>query len=156
MRLFDCRAGIFLCGLLVFLCSLSHAGDASTAVSWEALCAVSVCRATGHDGASAVGFSPDGQRLVVAAALQDKSGLYLVERDGKSRFWTEGHSTAWLADGNGIVFVRDEGRPQRQTRMRKPVFQADPETSQLRYLSTCHTPRCERIASISCRFGNAT
>ena len=111
MRLFDCRAGIFLCGLLVFLCSLSHAGDASTAVSWEALCAVSVCRATGHDGASAVGFSPDGQRLVVAAASavgSDKSGLYLVERDGKARFWTEGHSAAWLASGNGIVFVRDD------------------------------------------------
>jgi len=156
MRLIDFPSAALYAGLLAFCCSPSQAEEAPAAVSWEALCAVSVCRATGHDGASAVDFSPDGRHLVVAAASQDKSGLYLVERDGKSRFWTEGHSTAWLADGNGIVFVRDEGRPQRQTRMRKPVFQADPETSQLRYLSTCHTPRCERIASISCRFGNAT
>ena len=108
MRLSEVRSSILFAGLFVFLCSPSHADDAPPAVSWKELCATSVCRATGHDGASAVGFSPDGRHLVVAAAGPDKDGLYLVERDGQVRFWTEGHSAAWLSGGNGIVFVRDD------------------------------------------------
>lgn len=107
MRLFDFRSAVLFVGLLAFSCSASHAEDAPAAVSWEALCAVSVCRATGHDGASAADFSPDGQHLVVAVSGSDKNNLYLVEREGPARFWTESHSAAWLADGNGIVFVRD-------------------------------------------------
>jgi len=107
MRRSDFPSVILCSGLLVFACLPSHAECVPAAISWEALCAASVCRATGHDGASAVEFSPDGRHLVVAASGPDQSGLYLVERDGSARFWTEGHSAAWLASGNGIVFVRD-------------------------------------------------
>ena len=92
---------------LTGLCCSALADEAPEELTWEALCAVSVCRGTGHDGAFAVQYSPDGERLVVDVRSERKSGLFLVDRNGAARFWTEGHSAAWLPDGRRIVFVRD-------------------------------------------------
>ena len=97
---------VLLVGLTGFFSS-ALAQNSPSAVTWEALCAVSVCRGTGHDGVFAASYSPDGQQLVVEVRSIEISGLHLLERDGSSRFWTEGYSAAWLADGSGIVFVHD-------------------------------------------------
>jgi len=76
-------------------------------VTWDSLCAVTVCRGTGHDGVFAVKCSPDGLRMVPEVRNLDKRGLFLVHINGESRFWADGQSAVWLADGRGIVFVRD-------------------------------------------------
>ncbi len=109
MRSFSLLLPMAFSGVLICLAGLSlpvSAQDNPVAVTWEALCAVSVCRGTGHDGAFAVRYSPDGQQLVVDVRNLEQSGLFLVDRDGSARFWTEGHSAAWLPDSQGIVFVR--------------------------------------------------
>jgi dipeptidyl aminopeptidase/acylaminoacyl peptidase len=107
MLLSTSLSALLFCFAGLFFHVHAHAQDASTAVSWEALCAVSVCRGTGHDGVFAARFSPDGRQLAVDVRRSDKSGLYLVDRDEETRFWTQGHSAAWLANGSGIVFVHD-------------------------------------------------
>ena len=117
----DFPSVILCCGLLVFACLPSLAECAPAAISWEALCAASVCRATGHDGASAVEFSPDGRHLVVAASGPDQSGLYLVERDGSARFWIRGSFSrpGWRA-ATALWFVRDNDLWTIEIGQRKP------------------------------------
>lgn len=91
------RAGRLAMVMLLLAGSVeSRADDAPAAISWEALCAVTVCRGTGHDGVFAAQFSPDGQQLVVEVLSPAQSGLFLVNLDGQAGFWTAGQSAAWL------------------------------------------------------------
>lgn len=84
----------------------ADAGAAEEAIAWEAICAVSVCRGTGHDGAFGARLSPDGQHVAVAVVTAGRRGIDRVAvADASAQPWTEGHSPVWLADGNGIVFV---------------------------------------------------
>lgn len=106
------RYPIILIAVLLFgwpysSCNAAAMGDesAEAMLSWEAICAATVCRGTGHDGVYALRYSPDGERLVIEVRGNDRPGLYLLQRDGSALFWTEGHSADWLPDGSGIVFV---------------------------------------------------
>jgi hypothetical protein len=58
-------SALLFCFAGLFFHAHAHAKDASTAVSWEALCAVLVCPETGHDGVFAARFSPDYQQLAI-------------------------------------------------------------------------------------------
>gem|GEM_PF-3245220 len=65
MLLSTSLSALLFCFAGLFFHVHAHAQDASTAVSWEALCAVSVCRGTGHDGVFAPRFLPDGKQLAI-------------------------------------------------------------------------------------------
>jgi len=103
----------FMMLLTLFLVLSNPAAAASSPqggggeLTWEAICAASVCRGTGHDGVFALAYSPDGGHLVADVRGQGEQGLYLIDTDGEVRYWTAGHSADWRPDGSGIVFVRD-------------------------------------------------
>jgi dipeptidyl aminopeptidase/acylaminoacyl peptidase len=100
-------------------------------IAWEALCAVTVCRLTGHDGAFEARISPDGDQIAVTVMTARERGIFLLPRGGGEALrLADGHSPAWLADGSGIVFVHDSdlwrvsregGEPRRLTEDRHDV-----------------------------------
>lgn len=100
------RASLTLLSFL--LCLQPAAATQVEAIFWDALCAVSVCRMTGHDGAFAARISPDGKQVAVTVMTARERGIFLLPRGGgATRRLSDGHSPAWLADGSGLVFVHD-------------------------------------------------
>lgn len=81
--------------------------NAEPAFSWEQLCAVSVCRGTGHDGVFAVAFSPDNKQLLVEVLHPQKSGIFLVGLAGEATFLSEGRSASWMPDGKRLIYLHD-------------------------------------------------
>lgn len=100
--------------IVFFLTTLSACATAKQTqddlpkLSWENICAVSVCRGTGHDGVFSVEFSPNGEQILTHVRHPDESGLYLVGLDGKANFLTAGHSAAWLPDNKHIIFLHKQ------------------------------------------------
>lgn len=100
------RASLTLLSFL--LCMQPAAATEFEPVAWEALCAVSVCRLTGHDGAFASRISPNGEHVAVTVMTVRERGIFLLPRNGgAARRLADGHSPEWLADGSGLVFVHD-------------------------------------------------
>lgn len=76
-------------------------------ITWEDLCAVSVCRGTGHDGVFSASFSPNGKQLLTHVLHPEKSGLYIVELDGSAQFLTEGSSASWIPNSTNVLYSFD-------------------------------------------------
>lgn len=82
---------------------------AETALTWENICRVDVCRATGHDGVMDARLSPDGAHVVMTVDTPDRQGVYRLSREsGELSRWVTGHSPAWFADGDRIVYAKDD------------------------------------------------
>ncbi len=91
-------------GILTLMVCVSSA-FATPQFSWDELCAVDVCRATGHDGVYNVDIAPDSTRLAVEVKRADKSGIYIIESDGQSRWLSTGNQPQWLPDGEQILYL---------------------------------------------------
>lgn len=102
------RRMFFLLFGLPFL-SMSLAAEAGNApLTWENICRIDVCRATGHDGVMAARISPDGRQVAAEVATKRHRGIYRLSREsGKLSHWVDGTSPAWFADGERIVYVHD-------------------------------------------------
>lgn len=94
---------------VVFLAALSfdqaRADTNSAGLSWERICHVDVCRATGHDGVMQARISPDGRHLAVTVHTPHEQGIFLYSMETRqARHWVDGSSPAWFADGDRITY----------------------------------------------------
>jgi len=97
---------VLLCG--VTLSSSKTALASNGALTWENICQTTVCRWTGHDGVMDARVSPDGEHVAVVVDAPEASGIHLLSRDtGELTAWVVGHSPAWFANGQRIVYSRD-------------------------------------------------
>jgi acylaminoacyl-peptidase len=88
----------------VFAITQASANASSPAISWEEICATTVCRATGHDGVFSIDFSPSAEYLVAEVKHPRTQGLFIVNLKGKARFLTAGETPKWLYDGEHIIY----------------------------------------------------
>lgn len=93
-----------LCALMCATFQVSAAQHGPT-FTWEQACAVTVCRGTGHDGVYGVSFSESGAHMLVHVLHPDRSGTYLVNGAGESRFLIDGASGIWMPDNKRVLYV---------------------------------------------------
>ncbi|MEE4639804.1 MAG: alpha/beta fold hydrolase [Wenzhouxiangella sp.] len=105
-------------------------------LTWDRVCEAAICHRAGHDGVRQARLAPNGKTAVLSVNTPGRAGLYLLDpNDGRTRFWTAGHSPAWFEDSQRIVFVHDNdvwtlsidgSEPQRVTADEHDVAQPAP------------------------------
>lgn len=90
----------------LLMCLAAGPVQADAAIAWEELCAVGVCRGTGHDGAMAARVSPDGRRVAVSVLRAAGATIEVYRLDGSRLGSIDGHSPEWLPDGSALVHAR--------------------------------------------------
>jgi dipeptidyl aminopeptidase/acylaminoacyl peptidase len=110
-------------GLL--LAGFGLAQQCRSELDWEAICAITVCRATGSDGVFEARISPDGRVIALTVNTPRTRGIYLYFADSDQvDFVANGSSPAWSGDSKRLVYVhdndlwsigRDDDAPSRMT-----------------------------------------
>ena len=100
-------SGLLLGLFLLAMATAEKSVAEEIALKWDNICATTVCRWTGHDGVFDARLSPDGSRAILTVNTPRQRGLYLLNIDTNAlEQLADGHSPAWFADGQRLVFVQ--------------------------------------------------